>query len=458
MTQPGKFQDPTTRHAECLSHAEQFEVGTRTSGKPFRGRPPGPSRSTSGSASPSGVRSVTIGRPVDEPRPYSKESYDAPVFQGCATERLCDAIKDLVGRGAGPPGGCPRGGGVGRSTFPWGRTVRGITARPPGGRGCASARGGVRYSSLVDSVGQALRLAGRLQSEEPPSPLRARRAARAMGGLDMDGLQHTVTLSNGVRMPLFGFGVWRIPEGEQVLSAVRTALDTGYRSIDTATLYRNEEGVGRTIRESGLPRGDLFVTTKVWNSDQGYDQTLRAFDASLERLAMDYVDLYLVHWPVKGKYNDTWRAVERLYEQGLTRAIGVSNFQVHHLQDVMAHGHVAPMVNQVELHPLLAQRAVRAFCAEHHIQVEAWSPLMQGHLDIPVLERIGALHGKTPAQVVLRWDIQNGIVTIPKSMHAERIRQNADIFDFELSAEDMRAIDDLDAGRRFGADPDNFNF
>lgn len=274
----------------------------------------------------------------------------------------------------------------------------------------------------------------------------------------MAGLGSTVTLNNGIQMPQFGFGVWRIPEGEQTVSAVRVALETGYRSIDTAALYKNEEGVGRTIRESGIARGELFVTTKVWNSDQGYDQTLRAFEASLQRLAMDYVDLYLVHWPVKGKYKDTWRALERLYAQKLTRAIGVSNFQPHHIEDLLADAQVVPTLNQVELHPLLAQRQVRACCAEHDIVVEAWSPLMQGHLDIPVLAQIAERHGKTPAQVVLRWDIQSGISTIPKSVHADRIRQNAAIFDFELSPEDMRAIDGLDAGRRYGADPDNFNF
>lgn len=274
----------------------------------------------------------------------------------------------------------------------------------------------------------------------------------------MAGLGPTVTLNNGIQMPQFGFGVWRIPEGEQTVSAVRVALETGYRSIDTAALYKNEEGVGRTIRESGIARGELFVTTKVWNSDQGYDQTLRAFEASLQRLAMDYVDLYLVHWPVKGKYKDTWRALERLYAQKLTRAIGVSNFQPHHIEDLLADAQVVPTLNQVELHPLLAQRQVRACCAKHDIVVEAWSPLMQGHLDIPVLAQIAERYGKTPAQVVLRWDIQSGISTIPKSVHADRIRQNAAIFDFELSPEDMRAIDGLDAGRRYGADPDNFNF
>ncbi len=274
----------------------------------------------------------------------------------------------------------------------------------------------------------------------------------------MAGPGPSVALNSGTQMPQLGFGVWRIPEGEQTVASVGVALAAGYRSIDTAALYRNEEGVGRTIRESGIERGDLFVTTKVWNSDQGYDQALRAFEASLRRLGMEYVDLYLVHWPVPGRYKETWRALEHLYEQGLARAIGVSNFQPRHLEDLLADARVVPAVNQVELHPLLAQREVRVFCAGHGIAVEAWSPLMQGHLDIPVLARIAERHGKTPAQVVLRWDIQSGIITIPKSGHADRIRENADIFDFALTAEDMRAIDGLDAGRRYGADPDNFNF
>jgi len=274
----------------------------------------------------------------------------------------------------------------------------------------------------------------------------------------VNGIGDSVLLSNGVQMPWLGFGVWQIPNGEQVASAVRTALAAGYRSIDTAAAYRNEEGVGKALRESGIPRGDLFVTTKVWNSQQGYESTLKAFEESRQRLALEYVDLYLIHWPVRGKYKDTWRALEHLYRNGLARAIGVSNFQRQHLEDLLDHADAVPMVNQIEFHPLLVQRDLRAFCADRGIQVEAWSPLMRGHLGLPVLEAISARHGKTPAQVVLRWDLQHRAVTIPKSADAGRISENTGIFDFELSADEMAAIDGLDAGKRFGPDPDDFHF
>lgn len=269
---------------------------------------------------------------------------------------------------------------------------------------------------------------------------------------------HATVLTNGVRMPWLGLGVWRTKDGEEVVSAVRTAIEAGYRSIDTAALYRNEAGVGRAVRECGVPREDLFITTKVWNSDQGYATTLEAFEASRQRLALEYVDLYLVHWPVRGKYKDTWRALEKLYEDGLVRAIGVSNFHPHHLADLLEDCRVVPMVNQLEFHPLLTQPESRAFCREHGIQLEAWSPLMQGHLDLPPLTEIGRRYGKSAAQVVLRWDLQHQVVTIPKSTTPSRILENSEIFDFSLSTEDMAAIDGLHAGRRFGADPDNFNF
>jgi diketogulonate reductase-like aldo/keto reductase len=272
------------------------------------------------------------------------------------------------------------------------------------------------------------------------------------------GLNETTTLNNGVNMPWLGLGVWQVDEGREVEQSVRAALLTGYRSIDTAAAYGNETGVGKAIRESGVPRAGLFVTTKVWNADHGYDATLRAHEASLKKLGLDYVDLYLIHWPVKGKYLETWRAFETLYKDGRVRAIGVSNFQIHHLKDVLEKFPTVPAVNQVELHPLLAQKELREFCAAHGIQVEAWSPLMQGHLNVPAITDIAKKHGKTPAQVVLRWDLQHGIVTIPKSVHEKRIRENADVFDFELSAADMAAIDALDKGHRFGPDPDNFNF
>ncbi len=272
-------------------------------------------------------------------------------------------------------------------------------------------------------------------------------------------LQSTTKLSNGVEMPWFGLGVYKVEEGDQVVNSVKWAIEASYRSIDTAALYQNEEGVGQAIKESGVPREELFITTKVWNSDQGYDTTLQAFEKSLSKLGLDYVDLYLVHWPVKGKYKDTWRALEKLHEDGKVRAIGVSNFQIHHLEDLLADAKVRPVVNQVELHPLLSQVELRNYCKEQGIQIEAWAPLAQGRLlDNPTLQAIADKHGKSIAQVLLRWDIQSGIVTIPKSIKKERIVQNADIYDFELSVEEMKQIDDLNEDRRFGADPDNFDF
>ncbi|MEN1989716.1 MULTISPECIES: aldo/keto reductase [Paenibacillus] len=275
----------------------------------------------------------------------------------------------------------------------------------------------------------------------------------------MKHVQDTTTLYNGVKMPWLGFGVFKVKDGQEAVDAVRTAIETGYRSIDTAKAYNNETGVAQGIRESGIAREDLFITTKVWNSDQGYESTLAAFEASMERLELDYLDLYLIHWPVKGKYKDTWRALERLHREGRIRAIGVSNFQIHHLEDLMTEATVVPAVNQIELHPLLNQQELRDYCSKHKIQVEAWSPLGQGHLlEHPLLQEIGAKYGKSPAQVILRWDLQNGIVTIPKSVTPQRIRENADLFDFELTPEDIGQINGLNENKRFGSDPDNFNF
>jgi len=273
-----------------------------------------------------------------------------------------------------------------------------------------------------------------------------------------DSLSSTVTLHNGVKMPIFGLGVWKVEDGAEVENAVKYAIKAGYRLIDTAAVYGNEEGVGNAIQDSGLPRENLFITTKVWNGDQGYDSTLRAFEESMKRLKLDYLDLYLIHWPVKGKYKDTWRAMEKLYEEGRIRAIGVSNFHSHHLDDLIDSAKVVPMVNQVEFHPLLTQEELRAYCKRNKIQFEAWSPLMQGNLDLPVLKQLGEKYGKSPAQIVLRWDIQNEVITIPKSVRESRIIENADIFDFELSEEDMEAINSLNQNKRFGSNPDNFNF
>ncbi|GAB2697849.1 aldo/keto reductase [Paenibacillus thermoaerophilus] len=266
-----------------------------------------------------------------------------------------------------------------------------------------------------------------------------------------------VTLANGVRMPWVGLGVWRVEDGDVVINSVKAALAAGYRSIDTAAIYRNEEGVGRAIAESGIPRDELFITTKVWNADQGYDSTLRAFEASMEKLGLETLDLYLIHWPMpkKGRFKETWKALEKLYKEKRVRAIGVSNFQPAHLDALMADAEVKPMVNQVELHPRLAQRELREYCRRHGIQIEAWSPLGQGQLlEDPTLKEIAQKYGKTTAQVILRWDLQNGVVVIPKSVNADRIASNAQLFDFELSAEDMARIDALDCGGRIGPDPD----
>ncbi|MUT65114.1 aldo/keto reductase [Paenibacillus sp. NEAU-GSW1] len=259
-------------------------------------------------------------------------------------------------------------------------------------------------------------------------------------------------------MPWLGLGVYKSQEGEQVEKAVEYAFEAGYRHIDTAAAYGNEEGVGRAVAASGLAREELFITTKVWNSDQGYESTLQAFENSRRRLGLDVIDLYLVHWPVAGKYKETYRALEKLYKEGYIRAIGVSNFLVPHLTDLLADCEIVPAVNQVEFQPFLTQPELQTFCRDKGIQLEAWSPLMQGNLDVPLLKEIGEKYGKSAAQVVLRWDLQKGVVTIPKSVRKERVAENADLFNFELTAEEICAIDGLNVHRRYGSDPMNFNF
>ncbi|MDO7487796.1 aldo/keto reductase [Peribacillus sp. NPDC096622] len=276
-------------------------------------------------------------------------------------------------------------------------------------------------------------------------------------------LQDTTTLHNGVEMPWFGLGVFKVEEGPELVNAVKVAIKHGYRSIDTAAIYENEEGVGQGIREglkeAGISREDLFVTSKVWNADLGYESTIAAYEKSLKKLGLEYLDLYLIHWPVEGKYKEAWRALETLYKEGKVKAIGVSNFQIHHLKDLMEDAEVKPMVNQVECHPRLTQKEVQAFCKEQGIQLEAWSPLMQGELlDNDVLQAIATKHGKSVAQVILRWDLQNGIVTIPKSTKEHRIVENSTVFDFELTEEEMNQIDGLNQNHRVGPDPDNFDF
>ena len=269
----------------------------------------------------------------------------------------------------------------------------------------------------------------------------------------------TVTLNNGVEIPQLGFGVFQIPEDETT-AAVSAALETGYRHIDTAAAYGNEAGVGRALADSGLSRDELFITTKVWNSDQGYDATLRAFDTSLAALGLDRLDLYLIHWPTPARdlYADTWRALERLVEEGRLRAAGVSNFQPAHLQRLLDGSSLVPTINQIELHPGLQQSELRAFHAEHGIATEAWSPLAQGAvLDDEAITSIAGRTGESPAQVVLRWHLQLGNVVIPKSVTPSRIRENFEVFDFELTDEDMSTIAGADRDLRTGPHPDEFN-
>lgn len=267
-------------------------------------------------------------------------------------------------------------------------------------------------------------------------------------------IDSTVALRGGVAMPVLGLGVWQTPAGETTRYAVRTALTAGYRLIDTARAYRNEEDVGAAVRESGLPRDRVFVTTKLWNSDHGYDRALRACDESLARLGLEQLDLYLVHWPVEGLRRETWRAMERIRTDGKARAIGVSNYTVRHLDELAGHARELPAVNQVEFSPFLFQRDLLERCRRDGIQLEAYGPLVRGHkLDHPVLARVARKHGRTPAQVLVRWGLEHEVVTIPKSVHEARIRENADVFGFALDGEDLSALDALDEGYRTSWDP-----
>ncbi|KGL41976.1 glyoxal reductase [Listeria newyorkensis] len=269
----------------------------------------------------------------------------------------------------------------------------------------------------------------------------------------------TVKLANGIDMPVLGLGVFKVEEGAELVSAIKEAIRIGYRSIDTAAIYGNEASTAQGIRESGVPRGDLFITSKVWNADLGYEETLAAFDETLRKMELDYLDLYLIHWPVEGKYIDAWRALEKLHKDGRIRAIGVSNFQIHHLETLKKHATIMPVVNQIELHPRLTQKELITYCTENNIRVEAWSPLMQGGLfDNPTLQEIATNHGKSVAQVILRWDLQNDIIVIPKSTKAHRIAENMDIFDFELTPKELTKIDALNQNLRVGPDPDNIDF
>ncbi|WP_400245262.1 aldo/keto reductase [Niallia sp. JL1B1071] len=269
-----------------------------------------------------------------------------------------------------------------------------------------------------------------------------------------------VTLNNGLKMPQLGFGVWQVAD-DQATSAVAKALEVGYRSIDTAMIYKNEKGVGKAIKDSSVPREELFITTKVWNSDQGYENTLKAFDESLERLGLDYVDLYLIHWPTPkfDNYVDTYKALEKLYKDGKVKAIGVCNFEIEHLERILSECEVKPVLNQVECHPYLAQNELKEYCEKHDIFVEAWSPLDQGGevLQDEVIKNIADAHKKTPAQVVLRWHLQNNTIVIPKSVTPSRIEENFQVFDFELNDKDVNAINQLNINRRKGSHPNDMH-
>jgi 2,5-diketo-D-gluconate reductase A len=268
-----------------------------------------------------------------------------------------------------------------------------------------------------------------------------------------------VEMNDGRSIPVIGFGVWQVPD-DVVIDATVKALEVGYRHIDTAYLYHNERGVGEALRRSELDRDDVFVTTKVWNTDHGYDQTLRAFDKSTGLLGIDEVDLYLIHWPTPDRdvYLDSWRALIRLREEGRARSIGVSNFHDAHLRKIIDETGVIPAINQIELHPWLPQTELRDIDTRLGIKTEAWSPLGSGRLiDDPVIAEVSAKHGKSPAQVMVRWSIQLGNIVLPKSVTPERIEQNIDVFDFQLDDADMAAIATLESGRRTGPNPDEFN-
>ncbi len=272
-------------------------------------------------------------------------------------------------------------------------------------------------------------------------------------------LQSTTKLNNGVVMPWFGLGVFNTKPGREVEKAVQWALEAGYRSVDTAAVYRNEAGVGKAMRNSEIARDELFVTTKVSNPDQRSDRVAQAFETSLAQLGLDYVDLYLVHWPVANHFKKTWRVLESIYQSGRAKAIGVSNFMLPHLQELLQDARIVPAVNQIEMHPYLQQPDLIDYCRQQNIQVEAWSPIMRGQVTkVPELKKLARKYGKNPVQLTLRWLLQKKIVVIPKSSKKKRIRNNAQVFDFELTAADMALIDGLDRRTRVGPDPFNFNF
>ena len=267
-------------------------------------------------------------------------------------------------------------------------------------------------------------------------------------------MESSVRLNSGAEIPRVGFGVYLAARGDEAQRAVGEALRAGYRHLDTAQAYGNEEDVGIAVRDSGIPRSELFITSKLWNDDQGYGEALQAFDASMVRLGLEYLDLYLLHWPVPGKRLDSWRALERLAEEGRVRAVGVSNFMVHHLEELLGASTLTPAVNQIEVSPFLQQREVRSCCEEHGIVVEAYSPLTKARrLDDATVVEVAGVVERSPAQVLLRWGLQSGMVVLPKSVRAERIAENAALFDFEIAPDDMARLDALEEGLVTGWDP-----
>jgi diketogulonate reductase-like aldo/keto reductase len=275
-------------------------------------------------------------------------------------------------------------------------------------------------------------------------------------------LNSKVVLNNGVEMPVIGLGTYLSLDGGEVENSVKWALDAGYRLIDTAATYNNEDGVGKAIKESGIPREEIFVTTKLWNTDQGYESTLRAIDTSLEKLGMDYVDLYLVHWPTAdeegvlsiNKRQETWRAMEEIYKSGKAKAIGVSNFTITHLEEMKGYASVMPAVDQVEFHPFLYQKELLKYCKDNNIVLEAYRPLTKGkRLNDKVIEDIAHKYGKSDAEILIKWSIEHGCIPIPKSVHKERIEENLKVFDFEISAEDMEILDGLNENLHLCWDP-----
>lgn len=282
----------------------------------------------------------------------------------------------------------------------------------------------------------------------------------------MESIRDTYVLSNGVKIPCVGFGTFKQPNDEHTVDIVKTAIDCGYRHIDTAFMYQNEEAVGKAIKGCGLKRNELFITSKLNNSDHGYEATLKEFEITMSRLDIEYLDLYLIHWPSPLKFRDnwkeanegTWKAFEELYNDGKIKAIGVSNFLEHHLEALLESATIAPMVDQLELHPQYVQRDAVNYCKDHRMIIEAWSPLIRGRLDHPLLHKLAEKYNKTPAQILLRWSIQHGFLPLPKASSAERMKENADIFDFELSEEDIEKMKVLEEFGRTGAHPDTAEF